>query len=117
MKSFLFIGITSIVGLFTWSLSQGPTQPVKLDHRKCVVNFNASFNKQNSYKWKTTPEAIYVEVDLSTNPQLKAKYKIKSLPTIMVLKAGSEVQRWEADLMFKLDVPQKEIIDFYKSVK
>lgn len=117
MKTFLFIGISSIVSLFAW-VAISPNQPApNLNVPKCVVNFNADFNKSNDYKWVNTPTCVYYYIDLSNNPQLKAKYKIKSLPTIIVLKGGVEAKRWEADLMFKLNVPQRDIISFYNELR
>lgn len=117
MKSFLFIGISSILSLVAWvSISPKQTEP-NLAAPKCIVNFNADFNKANEYKWVNTQGCIYYSINLSSYPQLKAKYKIKSIPTIMVMKNGLEVKRWEADVMFKLNVPQRDIISFYNELR
>jgi hypothetical protein len=117
MKTFLFIGMSSIISLFAW-VAVSPVQPApNLNVPKCVVDFNADFNKENGYKWVNTPNCIHYSIDISKYPHLKSKYKIKSLPTIVVLKNGVEAKRWEADVTFKLNVPQRDIISFYNELR
>lgn len=117
MKSFLVIGISAILGLFAWTFSTPSQSTPNLTVPKCVVNFNADFNKSNDYKWVNTVGCVYYSIDLSTYPQYKTKYKIKSIPTIIVFKNGVEAKRWEADLMLKLNVPQRDIISFYNDLR
>ena len=75
-----------------------------------VIQFNSTWNKQNEYKWVNIKEANYLEVDIDKNIYCKSKYKLRSLPTIIVYKNGKEVSRYEADIMMKLNIKQQELL-------
>lgn len=111
MKSFLYIGISAIVSLFVWA-STGPAQPhPDLKRGTWVVQLNASFNKHNDYNWKPVRGINYLYFDLDQNSKLKHTYRVKTLPVILVYKNGRVVKRWEADMSFRLNLPQQEIIN------
>jgi len=77
---------------------------------KSIIEFNASFNKDNSYRdLSRIAGAKLYRIDIESNPALREKYKIKSLPTIIYFNDGQERYRWEAGIDMKLHVHFTEI--------
>lgn len=70
-----------------------------------VFQFNSGWNAANKYQWVETPKAKYFEVDLEKDPTFKAKYNIKSVPTIIIFKDGKEFKRYEGGLQMKITIP------------
>jgi len=75
-----------------------------------VVQFNAKFNKDNGLRnlndlnqchWHT------VFIDLS--PELKKKYKIYAVPTIIVFYNGYIEKKFKGNIMLELDVTISDI--------
>lgn len=79
---------------------------------KSVIEFNAGFNTKNGYKdlGKLSGAKLY-RVDIEAKPQFKDKYKIKSLPTVILFRDGKEMWRWEAGIDMQLHVHHLEIQD------
>jgi thiol-disulfide isomerase/thioredoxin len=77
---------------------------------KNIVQLNYEWNNKNTYPWKNTPGVKYYHLSLDKFPELKAKMKITSVPTILVLENGKEIKRYEGGMMMKVSVPQAEII-------
>ena len=42
---------------------------------------------------RTAGRALILKVDTEANPELSARYGIRSIPTIMIFQGGKEVQR------------------------
>jgi len=74
-----------------------------------VFQFNSSWNTNNRYQWVETPKAKYFEVDIDKDPASKARYGIKSVPTIIIFKGGKEFKRYEGGLQMKITTPVQEI--------
>ena len=76
-----------------------------------VVQFNAGWNKANDIPWvmslKDCKTIGYTDVGKDTKAQ--AKYKIASVPTIIIFKDGEEVARFQADLSFTLAATKEEV--------
>jgi thiol-disulfide isomerase/thioredoxin len=76
-----------------------------------VVQFNAGWNKANDVPWvmslKDCKTIGYTDVGKDTKAQ--AKYKIASVPTIIIFKDGEEVARFQADLSFTLAATKEEV--------
>jgi len=76
-----------------------------------VVQFNASWNKANDVSWvqslKDCSTIGYTDVAKDVNAQ--KKYKIASVPTIIIFKDGEEVARFQADLSFTLAATREEV--------
>ena len=76
-----------------------------------VVQFNAGWNKANDVPWvqslKDCKTIGYTDVGKDTKAQ--AKYKIASVPTIIIFKDGEEVARFQADLSFTLTATKEEV--------
>ena len=79
---------------------------------KSVIEFNAGFNTKNGYKdlGKLSGAKLY-RVDIEAKPKLKEKYKIKSVPTLILFRDGVEMWRWEAGIDMKLHTHHLEIQD------
>ena len=70
---------------------------------KSVIEFNAGFNAKNGYKDLSRLEnAKLFRVDIQKQPSAKEKYKIKSVPTLILFRDGEEMWRWEAGIDMKL---------------
>ena len=78
-----------------------------------ATHFNAEWNKANGCKWfmnlKDCKTKAYT--DIAANPNEAKKYKISSVPTIIIFKDGEEVARFQADLSFKMVATREEVQD------
>ena len=76
-----------------------------------VIQFNAGWNKANDVPWvmdlKDCKTIGYTDIAKQTKAQ--AKYKIASVPTIIIFKDGEEVARFQADLSFTLVATKEEV--------
>lgn len=74
----------------------------------CVIEFNASWNKQNSVSFLdelTDCEVVRVDIDKGT---WQADYNIVVVPTVIIFN-GDEVKRFQADLSFKVNATQEDL--------
>ena len=79
---------------------------------KSVIEFNAGFNAKNNYKDLNRLEnAKLYRVDIEAKPAMRDKYKIKSVPTLILFRDGKEMWRWEAGIDMKLHVHHLEVQD------
>ncbi len=77
-----------------------------------VIEFNAGFNAANKYEsLNNLSGARLYRIDIEKNPSLKTKYKIKSVPTIVLFRDGAEQWRWAAGLDMRIHVHWREIQD------
>ena len=78
----------------------------------CVVEFNTSWNKDNSVSWLDSLADCGVTRILITDKQMlenvQKKYKIQNVPTIIVFN-GKEVKRFQACLRFKMGATKEEV--------
>tara|TARA_R100000700_G_C3177239_1_gene152356 strand:- start:3251 stop:3622 length:372 start_codon:yes stop_codon:yes gene_type:complete len=75
-----------------------------------VVEFNASFNKQNSVDWiEKLSDCKTDRVDIAASPQLQVEYKIVVVPTIIVFNEGKEVKRFQANIMMQIDANKDDV--------
>ena len=76
-----------------------------------VVQFNAGWNKANDIPWVMSLKDCKTKAytDIAVNPDEAKKYKISSVPTIIIFKDGEEVARFQADLSFTLAVTKEEV--------
>tara|TARA_Y100000389_G_scaffold186766_1_gene207475 strand:+ start:69 stop:476 length:408 start_codon:yes stop_codon:yes gene_type:complete len=73
-----------------------------------IVEFVASFVEPFS-EWEAIEDGTYYRVDIEKYPDLKKKYKVRSIPTIMVFSNGSKELTYRANIMLELDVTAEEI--------
>ena len=50
--------------------------------------------------------------DIGSTPADAGKYKVVVVPTIIVFQDGDEVQRYQADLSFKMDTSREDVQDY-----
>jgi len=76
-----------------------------------VVQFNAGWNKANDIPWVMSLKDCKTKAytDIAANPDEAKKYKISSVPTIIIFKDGEEVARFQADLSFTLAATKEEV--------
>jgi thiol-disulfide isomerase/thioredoxin len=109
MKAFLII--LALLSTAIWFGFKKPEQGVPdINKGKVVIQLNYDWNKQNSYQWKVVNGVSYYFLSLDKFPDLKAKMKIKTVPTIIVLNNGQEAKRVEGGLMMKITSAQSEIM-------
>ena len=120
-----YYGILYLVGLFLW-LSPLQSQSVNLDNfqkiqalniQECsVVQVNASWNYKNRVKIEKLANLCYVaEIDLSNKTigsVIQKECNIKVVPTIIILKEGKEVMRYEPGISMRFD--EREVFDKIK---
>ena len=68
-----------------------------------IVEFVASFVEPFS-EWEAIEDGTYYRVDIEKYPDLKKKYKVRSIPTILVFNNGSKELTYRANIMLELDV-------------
>ena len=74
-----------------------------------AIHFNAEWNDANKVEWFAKLSDVKKEnMDIAKGDCAK-KYKIAIVPTILILKDGEEVARFQADLSFKMLATRKEI--------
>jgi len=76
-----------------------------------VIQFNAEWNKANDVAWvhKLKEVKTISYTDVAKNVSAQKKYKIASVPTIIIFKDGEEVARFQADLSFTLVATKEEV--------
>jgi hypothetical protein len=75
-----------------------------------TIHFNAGWNEPNKAEWVgELSDCDIVYVDIMENPKLQQKHKVVVVPTIIILKDGEELKRWQADLSFKMLATKEEI--------
>ena len=73
-----------------------------------IVEFVASFAEPFS-EWEEIEDGEYYRVDIEKYPDLKKKYKVRVIPTIMVFNNGTKELTYRANIMLELDVTAEEI--------
>ena len=74
-----------------------------------AIHFNAEWNSDNDVEWfEKLSDVEREEMDIA-HDDCQKKYKIAVVPTIIILKDGEEVARFQADLSFKMLATRKEI--------
>ncbi len=76
----------------------------------CVVQFNAGFNETNKVTWvgKLT-DCSNKFIDIQTNTTAAGKYKIVVVPTLVIYNNGEEVDRFQANIMMKMEATKEEV--------
>ena len=73
-----------------------------------VVEFVASFAEPFA-DWEQIKDGKYYRVDIEKAPELKKKYRVRTVPTIIVFSNGSKELTYKANIMFELEVTAEEI--------
>ena len=120
-----YYGMAWLLGLLLW---QSPlySQSVNLDSfaevqalnvQQCaVVQINAGWNYQNRVEVEKLAQLCYVaEIDLNNKAigaVIQKEWNIKVVPTIIILKEGVEVMRYEPGISMRFN--QQEVFDKIK---
>lgn len=120
-----YYGMAWLLGLLLW---QSPlhSQSVNLDSfqsiqalniQNCaVVQVNANWNYQNRVKVEKLADLCYVgEIDLNNKvvgAVIQKEWNIKVVPTIIILKEGKEVMRYEPGISMRFD--EREVFEKIK---
>jgi hypothetical protein len=74
-----------------------------------AIYFNAEWNSANEIEWFDKLSDVKKETMDIGHGDCQEKYQIAIVPTIVLLKDGEEVKRFQADLSFKMVATRKEI--------
>ena len=104
--------------LYSQSVNLKSFQEIQgLNVQKCaVVQVNASWNYQNRVEVEKLAKLCYVaEIDLNNKAigaVVQKEWNIKVVPTIIILKEGKEVMRYEPGISMRFD--EQEVFDKIK---
>ena len=113
-----YLYVIVIVIIYFMGTAMGLTQEVitasnfdsKIAKDISVVEFWADWNKQNQFaglvKLKETGK---YRVDIMNDAGLQAEYNITAIPTVIIFDNGVEKERFNANIMFQLEVDKKTI--------
>ena len=74
------------------------------------MEFNASFNAQNSVEWiESLSDCVTNRVDIASAPSLQKEHKIVVVPTIVVFNEGEEVKRFQANIMMTMEASKDDV--------
>lgn len=77
-----------------------------------VKYFNAQWNATNEIEWvEKLTDCDIEKYDIGTKPEDAGKYKVVVVPTILIFQDGEEVERYQADISFKMSATREEIQD------
>ena len=75
-----------------------------------VVEFWADFNRKGEFKdWEKLVGVKYYRADISKVPNAASKYKVMSIPHVLIFKVGYVEQEYKAGITLKLSVTVEEI--------
>ena len=76
-----------------------------------IKQFNAGWNSANDVPWvQDLSDCKTISyVDIGKDKEAQKEYKIAVVPTIVILKDGEEVARFQADLSFKMVATREEV--------
>ena len=109
---------SSLSWLHSQSVNLDSFQKIQgLNMQECaVVQVNASWNYKNRVKIEKLSNLCYVaEIDLnnkSIGAVIQKEWNIKVVPTIIILKEGKEVERYEPGISMRFD--EREVFDKIK---
>ncbi len=78
------------------------------DNDICVVEFNAGWNEANGVTWLNQLTDCGIQKISIDKGDWQSKFKIVVVPTIIIFN-GEEVERFQADLSFKMATTLEEI--------
>ena len=80
------------------------------DEGICVTQFNAGFNDANKVAWVGELGDCNTKfIDIMVDGKAAGKYKIVVVPTILIFNGDTEVARFQANIMMKMETEKKEV--------
>ena len=96
----------SILSVLTFIISFTVTGQIEVKY------FNAAWNSANEIEWIDKLTDCEIEkYDIGTSPADAGKYKVVVVPTILIFQDGEEVERYQADISFKMSATREEVQD------
>ena len=96
----------SILSVLTFIISFTLTGQIEVKY------FNAAWNSANEIEWIDKLTDCEIEkYDIGTSPADAGKYKVVVVPTILIFQDGEEVERYQADISFKMSATREEVQD------
>lgn len=78
-----------------------------------VKYFNAGWNAANDIVWVDKLSDCEIEkFDIGAKPADAGKFKVVVVPTIIIFQDGEEVERYQADISFKMSATKEEVQDY-----
>jgi len=78
-----------------------------------VKYFNAGWNAANDIVWVDKLSDCEIEkFDIGAKPTDAGKFKVVVVPTIVIFQDGEEVERYQADISFKMSATKEEVQDY-----
>ncbi len=78
-----------------------------------VKYFNASWNATNDIVWVDKLSDCEIEkFDIGAKPTDAGKFKVVVVPTIIIFQDGEEVERYQADISFKMSATKEEVQEY-----
>ena len=78
-----------------------------------VKYFNAGWNAANDIVWVDKLSDCEIEkFDIGAKPADAGKFKVVVVPTIIIFQDGEEVERYQADISFKMSDTKEEVQDY-----
>tara|TARA_R110001583_G_scaffold153198_4_gene304978 strand:+ start:163 stop:549 length:387 start_codon:yes stop_codon:yes gene_type:complete len=122
-KLFVLIFVLS----FGLCFSQSPTPAKSINFTEfkkviqkgvVIIEFNAPFNRKNTlHEWYKLENCDFYRVCIEGSPQLREKYKIRAVPTLIMFNNGVKEEIYRANIMLQLPISlfdlQKDIDKLY----
>ncbi len=78
-----------------------------------VKYFNAGWNAPNEIVWiEKLSDCDLEKYDIGSNPKKAQEFKVVVVPTIIIFQDGEEVERYQADISFKMSATKEEVQDY-----
>jgi len=75
-----------------------------------IKHFNASWNVTNNVTWlKSLTDCSVKYYDITKSPELQKRYKVVVVPTIVLFLDGEEIERYQADISFKMPATKEDV--------
>ena len=103
-------GIYTLILLLMLFFGTAFSQTKFCDEDVCVVEFNAGWNESNSADYLDKLTDCGIKRILIDNGDWQKEYGIVVVPTVIIFN-GKEVERFQADLSFKLLATREDVQD------
>lgn len=82
-----------------------------------VVQINAKWNRVNDFKITDLPSSVKYKFAYLEDQNNEVKSQIQAVPVIILYKGSEPVKQWNANLSFKLNVKEEDIIAAVKAAQ
>jgi hypothetical protein len=78
-----------------------------------VKYFNAGWNAANEVTWvEKLSDCEIDKFDIGADPKKAQEFKVVVVPNIIIFQDGEEVERYQADISFKMEATREELQDY-----